>query len=210
MNFYSDEQWLDWVERLSQDDYVIIDKFVPDDLYHKIRSFFQQHLLKNDFSKAGIGALSEYQIKNSIRGDFVYWLDKKRDTELANFFQLVDHIIQKINELCYLSLSGFEFHLAHYPAGSFYKKHVDQFRNRNNRMITIIIYLNDHWLPGDGGELKIFKDSGKEILIEPVGGRCILFRSATLEHEVLITNKNRLSLTGWLLYQPSSVGYLLG
>ena len=154
--------------------------------------------------------LSEYQIKNSIRGDFVYWLDKKRDTELANFFQLVDHIIQKINELCYLSLSGFEFHLAHYPAGSFYKKHVDQFRNRNNRMITIIIYLNDHWLPGDGGELKIFKDSGKEILIEPVGGRCILFRSATLEHEVLITNKNRLSLTGWLLYQPSSVGYLLG
>jgi SM-20-related protein len=76
-------------------------------------------------------------------------------------------------------------------------------------MITLILYLNDNWQPGDGGELKIYKEN-EEILVEPIGGRCIIFKSAALEHEVLLTNKSRLSLTGWLLYQPSSVGYLLG
>jgi len=210
MKFYSDEQWLSWAELLSHEDFVVIDNFISKDIYQLIQSFFSKHLIANDFSKAGIGALSEYQIATKIRGDFVYWLDRKRDVELAEFFLLIDHIIKKLNELCYLSLSGYEFHLAHYPAGSFYKRHVDQFRNRNNRIITMIVYMNDDWQQGDGGELKIFREKGQDILVEPIGGRGILFKSAVLEHEVVRTNKSRMSLTGWLLYQPTSVGYLLG
>jgi SM-20-related protein len=76
-------------------------------------------------------------------------------------------------------------------------------------MITMIVYLNENWQKEDGGELKIYKND-TEILIEPLANRCILFKSALLEHEVLPTNAGRNSLTGWFLYQLSSVGYILG
>lgn len=96
-----------------------------------------------------------------------------------------------------------------YPKGSFYKRHLDQFNNRSNRMITMIIYLNENWKKEDGGELKIYKNN-TEILVEPLANRSIIFKSAALEHEVLPTNAGRNSITGWFLYQPSGVGYILG
>ena len=209
MEFYSTDKWINWVDELANDDYLIIDDFLSESLFQKLKAFLLQHLDMDNFSKAGIGALNEYQVKKSIRGDFIYWLDKNRDQELSELFLLIEHSMKMFNRLCYLSLSGFEFHLAHYPQGSFYKRHLDQFRERNNRMITMIVYLNEDWKTGDGGELKIYL-ADKDALIEPIKNRCVIFKSDTLEHEVLVTNKSRFSLTGWLLYQPSSVGYLLG
>jgi SM-20-related protein len=208
MNFYPTEKWIDWVDTLSENNYVIIDDFVSEDMFRKLRSFLFDHLNENNFKKAGIGAMTEYQVKSSIRGDFVYWLESARDTQLEDLFMLIEHIKMMFNRLCYLSLSGYEFHLAHYPEGSFYKKHLDQFKERSNRMITVILYLNENWQKGDGGELKVYKGDGETLLIEPVGNRCVIFKSDALEHEVLLTHKSRYSLTGWLLYQSSVYGFL--
>ncbi len=210
MKFYSEEEWINWVDSLAEHDYVVIDDFVSNDLFNRLSVFLFDRLRENEFDKAGIGALSEYQIKSSIRGDYVYWLDSKRDAELQELFDVIEHIRFMISRLCYLSLSGYEFHLAYYPAGSFYRKHLDQFKGRGNRMITVILYLNENWQPGDGGELKVYKRDADTFLVEPIKNRCIIFRSDALEHEVLLTNKSRYSLTGWLLHQPSSLGYLLG
>lgn len=208
MDFYFAEKWIDWVNTLSENDYVIVDDFVSKEMFQMLRSSIFHHLQEDSFKKAGIGALAEYQVKPSIRGDFVYWLDRERDSNLTDLFLLIEHIKSMFNRLCYLSLSGYEFHLAHYPAGSFYKKHIDRFKARNNRMITVILYLNENWQKGDGGELKVYKGDSETFLVEPVGNRCIIFKSDVVEHEVLITNKSRYSLTGWLLYQPSTLGFL--
>lgn len=205
MEFYSTEKWIDWVDTLSANDYVVINDFVSEDMFQKLRTFLFYHLKDENFKKAGIGALAEYQVKTSVRGDFVYWLESSRDTQLDDLFMLIEHIKTMFNRLCYLSLNGYEFHLAHYPEGSFYRKHLDQFRERSNRMITVILYLNENWQKGDGGELKIYKGGGDTLLIEPIGNRCVIFRSDALEHEVLLTNKSRYSLTGWLLYQSSTL-----
>jgi SM-20-related protein len=210
MELYTEDKWANWVDTLANDDLLVIDDFLPRELFLKLRTYLHDRLAEDDFRKAGIGALNEFQIKEAIRGDFVFWLDQLRDQELSEFFLLLDDIKSIFNRLCYLSLSGYEFHLAHYPKGSYYKRHMDQFRERNNRMITIIIYLNEAWTKGDGGELKVYNVDGDSSLLEPIGNRCVIFRSDTLEHEVLLTNKSRYSLTGWMLYQPPSVGYLLG
>jgi SM-20-related protein len=45
-------------------------------------------------------------------------------------------------------------------------------------------------------------------LVKPVAKRLLLFKSGSIEHEVLKTNVPRYSLTGWLLHQPSGLGYL--
>lgn len=209
MAVFDDEQWIDWVDRLSMDDFVVIDNFLSQELFDQIRAYFLARLKADGFSDAAIGALGDKQLEKSIRGDKIYWLDRAKDAEMGVFFQLGDELISKLNQLCYLSLSGSEFHLAHYPSGTFYKRHIDQFKGRSNRLISVIIYLNQGWRPGDGGELKIFTSSNQEVLVEPIAGRCVMFKSDTVPHEVLLTQVSRYSLTGWLLYQPASLGYLL-
>lgn len=209
LNQYHDlEDWLSWVDELSSKNFVVIDQFVRQDVYSELRSFFLSHL--QDFSKAGIGALESNVIRHDIRGDHTYWLDRKRDEDLNSFWSIIDETMHVFNRYCFLSLSGYEFHLANYPPGSEYKKHLDQFDNRSNRMITIILYLNEGWKKGDGGELEIFLHDHDSVIIEPLGGRCVIFKSAELPHRVLASHKNRYSLTGWLLYQPSALGQFFG
>jgi SM-20-related protein len=202
------EHWLSWVDELSRRDYVIIDQFLDQDLYTEIRSFFLLRL--PSFSQAGIGALELNTVEKEIRGDHTHWLDRKRDIALGSFWELVDETIGIFNRYCYLSLSGYEFHFANYPPGGHYDKHLDQFQNRNNRMISVILYLNEQWQKGDGGELEIFEKDGRSLLIEPVAGRCVMFKSAEVPHAVMESCRNRYSLTGWLLYQPSTLGQFLG
>lgn len=209
VNSYSDEKWISWVDQLSEDNFLVIDDFVPEGLYARLKDFFLEKLQDDQFAQAGVGSIFNNQLVTSIRRDYTYWIDKQRDEALAPFFSLVEEMLSNLNRYCYLSLSGYEFHFAHYPKGSFYKRHLDQFKGRNNRMISVIIYFNDNWQKGNGGELKLFREDGSEVLIEPVAKRCVLLRSDCVEHEVMETQVSRFSLTGWLLYQPSSVGYLL-
>jgi SM-20-related protein len=206
---YTDDQYISWMDRLAVDDYVVVDDFISDQLFIQIMDFFYAMEETDKLKKAGIGAQQDFQIKAEVRGDFIYWLDENRDLQLKSFFGLVEILTRNIKRYCYLSLSGSEFHIAKYPEGSFYHRHLDQFQERTNRQITVLIYLNKDWKNGDGGELTIYKD-GQEILVEPVAKRLLLFKSDVIEHEVLTTNVPRYSLTGWLLHQPVGVGYLLG
>ncbi|SMO61116.1 2OG-Fe(II) oxygenase [Gracilimonas mengyeensis] len=207
--FYSDDQWLSWMDELAENDYVIADNFISEDLYQSIMQYFAELEQADKLNKAGIGAQQDFTVKAEIRGDFIYWLDESRDQPMAPFFGLMEELNQSLRRFCYLSLPGSEFHLAKYPAGSHYHRHLDQFQERSNRQITVLIYLNKNWKPGNGGELVIYKDD-QEIKVEPIAKRLLLFKSDVIEHEVLTTNVPRYSLTGWLLKQPAEVGFLLG
>ncbi len=204
---YSEDQWIRWMDELAINDYVIADDFINDEMFTFIMDFFHEKEQNNQLKKAGIGSSGEFQLNASIRGDFIHWLDRERDSELEPFFGLMGELIESLKRHCFMSLSGSEFHIAKYPQGSHYDRHLDQFNERSNRQITVLIYLNEHWKKGDGGELKIYKD-GEEILVEPIAKRLLLFKSDVIEHEVLRTNVPRYSLTGWLLHQPATVGYL--
>lgn len=206
---YSDEQWIQWMDRLAEDDFVIVDDFISEDLFSQIMDFFNEMEESDKLKKAGIGAQDDFQVKAEIRGDFIYWLDENRDIQVSPFFKMMEELTENLKRFCYLSLSGSEFHIAKYPAGSFYHRHLDQFNERTNRQITVLIYLNKDWQKGDGGELVIYKD-GQEITVDPIAKRLLLFKSDVIEHEVLKTNVSRYSLTGWLLHQPAGIGYLLG
>lgn len=196
------------MDQLSENDYVIVDDFITDEMFNSIMEFFHEMESADKLKKAGIGAQQDYQVKAEIRGDFIYWLDEGRDPALKPFFELKDELIQSLKRFCYLSLSGSEFHIAKYPAGSYYHRHLDQFNERTNRQITVLIYLNKDWKQGNGGELVIYKED-QEILVEPIAKRLLLFKSDVIEHEVLTTQVPRYSLTGWLLHQPAGIGFLL-
>lgn len=208
MTFFSEESWINWVDILSNQDYVVIDNFLTEELYRTIRSHFLQKLNQDTFDKAGIGALGLNTIKKEVRGDFTYWLDKEKDSDLQEYTELTDELIFVMKRYCFLPIADSEFHYAFYPPGAHYEAHVDQFSERNNRIISVVIYLNEDWKKGDGGELKIFKENDEFDLIEPIAKRCVLFRSDTVMHQVMPTSKDRYSLTGWLLNNPVGIGFL--
>lgn len=132
------------------------------------------------------------------RSDKICWLDPKHNNTHENaFFAIINAFVLYLNQTCFTGIQSYEFHYALYEKGSFYKKHVDQFRDNKSRAYSMIIYLNTEWLPEDGGELCIHHADHLQV-IPPTSGKCVFFRSSDLEHEVLITRQPRMSITGWL------------
>lgn len=205
--YHTSQQWSQWMDELANNDYLVVDDFISDEFYQQIQRYFQDRLDESEFSKAAIGSDEDRQIESSVRGDFIYWLDQQNDDELTDLFGLFDEVIQQLKQQLFLSLSDYEFHFALYPPKTRYEKHVDQFHGKNNRVISMLIYLNEDWKQGDGGELKVYESDGNEVLVEPLAKRLVMFKSDTVEHEVMLTSTHRKSLTGWLLHQPASLGY---
>ena len=152
----------------------------------------------NQLRSAGTGNDTAVVHNKLMRSDIIYWLDRKHNDQYENdFFDLMDSFVSHLNSTCYTGITGYEFHYALYETGSFYKKHLDQFRNNGSRQYSMIMYLNTDWQQNDGGELCIHH-KGSLQNITPINGKSVFFKSSELEHEVLLANKPRMSITGWL------------
>jgi hypothetical protein len=62
--------------------------------------------------------------------------------------------------------------------------------------LTALLYLNEHWQPGDGGELRVFPFPHKAEVIAPIMGRLVLFEPRMV-HDVLPNHKKRFCFTLW-------------
>ncbi len=147
---------------------------------------------------AGTGLAANVQAGDLFRSDIIYWLDREHNDEHENnFFDLMDEFVRFLNESCYTGITSYEFHYTLYEEGSFYKKHIDQFRDSDSRQFSMVMYLNSDWKQNDGGELCIHHEDRIEN-ITPVNGKTVFFKSSELAHEVLVSHKPRMSITGWL------------
>lgn len=106
---FSETEWIERMDQLSQVEYMVVDDFISEELFRTITDYFDRLMQKDRFSKAGIGEAGNRQVEASVRGDFIYWLDRERDHELTDFFNLIDELINNIRRYCYLSISDFEF-----------------------------------------------------------------------------------------------------
>ena len=152
----------------------------------------------NQLQQAGTGKDANFEQNKLFRSDIIYWLDRKHHNIYENsFFDLMDNFVAYLNASCYTGITSYEFHYTLYETGSFYKKHLDQFQNNDTRKYSIIMYLNDAWETNDGGQLCIHHQDSLQN-ISPTNGKIVFFKSNELAHEVLVTNKPRMSITGWL------------
>jgi SM-20-related protein len=148
--------------------------------------------------EAGIGNRTVHVQDKLLRSDKIYWLDRLHENVAENLFlDLMDNFVVYLNSTCYTGITGYEFHYALYEKGSFYKRHLDQFRSDNSRVFSMIMYLNANWQSQDSGELCIYHPDHTQT-IAPLNGQCVFFKSNELEHEVLETHAVRMSITGWL------------
>ncbi len=132
-----------------------------------------------------------------IRSDKIFWLDRNHQNLAENaFLDIMDALVLYLNTSCYTGITSYEFHYSLYEKGSFYKKHLDQFTSNASRQYTMIFYLNTDWTLADGGELCVYLND-LPVNISPTNGKSVFFKSSELEHEVLVSNAQRMSITGW-------------
>jgi SM-20-related protein len=78
---------------------------------------------KNMLLAAGTGNDTLVSHNHLVRGDSIYWLDRKHNDPHENdFFNLMDSFVSHLNSTCYTGITGYEFHYTLYDKGSFYKK----------------------------------------------------------------------------------------
>lgn len=189
------------IDGLLSEGYGIVDDFLTASQVTALATQLRERRLGGQFRPAGIGN-QRVTVKQAIRGDEILWLDEASvlPDERA-FMQRIDEFVDYLNQTCYLGLRDYEFHYALYPPGTFYKRHLDQFRSDSRRKLSVICYLNADWHETDGGQLALFVPDGnteREVVVQPTGGRLVCFESGRLEHEVRPATRERLSLTGWL------------
>jgi SM-20-related protein len=171
-----------------------LSKSLSSHLKENLTTLYKEKLLKI----AGTGNNTNFKQDNLFRNDIIYWLDRKHNDIHENmFFDLMDNFVSFLNGTCYTAITSYEFHYTLYEKGSFYKRHIDQFKSNDSRQFSMIMYLNDDWKENDGGVLCIYHKNRIEN-ISPVSGKSVFFKSSELEHEVLVSNKLRMSITGWL------------
>ena len=191
------------IDQIEQHGLAVIDNAIPCDLTEQLLAecLTQQSL----FKPAGIGREADKQLDSSIRSDKTKWFDSQTLVQ-KQYLSLMEQLRNTINQHFYLGLFDYEAHYATYQVGDFYKKHLDAFRGRSNRVFTTVFYLNSP----EGGELVIYKPKSKDVLttVKPKAGTLVLFVSEEFAHEVLPALGPRHSIAGWFRKNTSSHNYI--
>lgn len=201
---------------LEERGWAVGDRIVPSSLTQSLRNHAHQVWQQGFFRPASVGRQAGLKHDPDIRGDAICWLDDKTpDTPAAEFLAWADGLRQDLNRHFFLSLRGQEFHFARYEPGRGYARHLDQHGGTSARKVSLVLYLNEDWETGDGGELCLYGPAAKEeaaasagrtsagdgpeadARILPEAGRLALFLSDRIPHEVLPARRVRWSLTGW-------------
>jgi len=199
-------KWDDLFDKLADDlsdkGYAVLDDFLSADEVKAILDVMDDYREAGDFKRAGIGQAESFQVNRTQRGDLIRWIEPEQAKEPTQvYLDRMKDLMHFINRTCFLSLKDFEFHFTVYPVGTFYRRHLDQFKHDDHRKLSVICYLNFNWQPADGGQLRMYLPAAEgetSVDVLPKAGRMVCFRSDLLEHEVLPTLKERKSLTGWL------------
>lgn len=149
--------------------------------------------------RAGVGRGADLVKDQRVRRDKIAWLDGVTEPQQA-LFSAFDTLMAGLNQRLYLGLKRFEAHYATYHPGDFYKCHLDSFRGRSSRMVSLVLYLNEDWGLEDGGELRLFHPDQEDQpigLVRPKAGRAVLFLSEEIPHEVLPAHRTRFSIACW-------------
>ncbi len=152
---------------------------------------------RGDFVAARIGAGRALERREEIRGDSICWLTEPLFAPERELLGSLEELRLELNRSAFLGLFESEWHYAWYPPGAGYARHIDRPLGREQRRVSLVLYLNERWQSSDGGVLRIFGDDGGYSDIEPLGGRSVAFLTEGREHAVLPTRRGRLSLTGW-------------
>lgn len=185
------------IDGLAAQDYGMSQTFLSQDLLQGLRDNLLHYRATGAMQPAGVGRKFSYAKNAEIRGDSIRWIEADSENIFEQRFQQhIQDFVAYLNQNCYTGIRDYEFHYAYYEPGSFYKRHLDQFKSHTGRKFSLVIYLNQDWALPEG-ELLLYPGE-QTVAILPEFGGSIFFRSDELEHEVRPAQRLRMSIAGWL------------
>ena len=193
-------------DSLSRDGWAVAADFAPPDLLEALAREARCLWDEGSFRAARIGSGADQHLAPAIRSDRILWIGSEPTAPQAAYQGHLDELRLAINPRTLLGLFEWEGHLACYPEGTHYRRHLDVFAHHRERKVSTVLYLNQDWQPGDGGELRLWTTpgaiDGPFVDIEPRFGTLVAFLSEDYFHEVLPTRRERFSVTGWFRVRP--------
>lgn len=197
-------------DALAERGYAIIDGLLGADGAAAVRVELDALLAADAFRPARVGRGAGTQRADDVRSDRICWFRTTGTDDgdvgaddgvmpgpaVRAYLAALDEIRVAIARSCFLALHHLEVHAACYEPGTRYAAHKDTFVDDARRVISACYYVNDEWRADDGGCLRLHTDPPLDV--EPRADRLVLFRSATMLHEVLRVHRRRCSLTGWM------------
>ncbi|MCE8043563.1 2OG-Fe(II) oxygenase [Halomonas daqingensis] len=196
------------VDALVEQGWFVGEGFLDAELCQELHRELMEMAERDALAAAGIGRGDEHQLRRDIRGDAIRWLDRESLAQ-RRYLEAMGELQRELNQALFLGLFEYEAHFAHYPPGAFYKKHLDSFRGRANRVVSTVGYLNPGWPADGGGEMAIFAadEPEREVArVRPEAGNFACFLAETVPHEVLPTRLPRASIAGWFRRNASLGG----
>jgi SM-20-related protein len=195
----------DWLDALSTEGWALIPDFIPASLVGVLCDDLDRLEAEQRFRPAAIGAGASRIERPSVRGERICWFDEAGESVgQRRILSELEQLRVQINQALLLGLHELECHYAVYEPGRAYARHVDRSPHGAERVVSIVLYLNDDWSSEDGGELVLFTARGERV-IEPRAGRLVCFLSEGMVHEVRPARRPRRSLAGW--YRRRALGY---
>jgi SM-20-related protein len=196
-DYFGDALQLDMLTNLSTHGWSQHSLFLPETLRLALASECADLAASGALKSAGVGRSAVLTVQSTIRGDQILWLNPGQSSACDAYLAIMESLRLLLNQHFYLGLEEYESHFAFYAPGRAYLRHLDRFRDDDSRTVSVVIYLNQDWLPGQGGALRLHPQGLASLDVSPVGATMVLFLSAEMLHEVLPASRDRLSLTGW-------------
>ena len=166
------------IDDLVENGFAIIDDLLLTEQALSIKNRLLELKAEDEFKKSGIGKAVLHQVDESIRGDFIRWIETDDlHPSIECYYQFIENFIAFANRSLYLNLKDLESHYTFYPPGKGYLKHRD--RSRIKKLQAIAPRMN----------------------------RLVVFKSEMV-HEVLPSVQSRYSLTTWLLDKEKELSFL--
>ncbi len=198
--------WEDAKASLEEKGWFVCPSLLSENMNAGLLESFLEKLEKDQFDMAQVGKNLERSLEKRIRHSETSWIESwHENSQLRDLNQFFGDLSHQMNQHFYLNIKRWESQMAYYPEGGFYKKHLDQLRSGENRLMTCIFYLNNC---ERGGELVIYdRDDMKKkaATIKASKGTCVLFFSSQIFHEVLPAYSPRFSFTTWLRHDQDSL-----
>ena len=193
---------------LAERGFGVSDELLPPALLAALRRRLLQLIAAGVPHAARVGERQRPQRDAAIRGDDIAWLDASVNSAERDCLLCFDAIRLQLNRYLMAGLQSVEAHFAHYPPGSHYARHFDTHRAGSERAISLVLYLNNNWSESDAGALRIYPPDAPYAPIDiiPASGRLVMFLSDQVEHEVLTTARQRLSIAAWFRRCHSPLG----
>lgn len=194
----------DIAEYIYRQGYCIVDNYLDISCLNGLQAHVHSLYNNGSLSQSKIGRQQNSTLNAKIRNDEIFWLEENSANDnVSSYFAALNDLKLHLNQTLFLGLMRYEAHFAAYQPGSFYKKHVDQFKSNQDRKISCVYYLNTEWEPEFGGELILYDQ--EDVVLErilPTANRLVCFTS-DMPHEVLTTRQHtRYSIAGWFKTRP--------